>query len=204
MVCAFTFIWSADLSAQRDKGSSDDVGSYFEEKGNFKSKLWYGGGFNLGFNSNGVVSVFNIGASPMVGYKIIEPFSIGPRVSTQITNYRGFSSNFSDDRIYKVTPVSYSFGAFARYKVFPLVFAHVEYEYERIRFPDFQNGGLVVNNGEVVTFFQDLNNFYLGAGYNSAGGSGFGYEILVLYNVLEPSNSINFPISFRFGFTYNY
>jgi hypothetical protein len=48
------FIVSATpLQAQKSKGKrSSGVSEYLEDKGNFASKLWYGGGFNLGFSGN--------------------------------------------------------------------------------------------------------------------------------------------------------
>lgn len=50
-----------------------------------KDYLWYGGFFGLGLGGGGFSSVFSINLSPMVGYKILPPFSIGPRVGITYT-----------------------------------------------------------------------------------------------------------------------
>ena len=140
----------------------------------FASNLWYGGGVNLGFSGNNFESIFQLGVSPMVGYKIFEEFSIGPRVGIQYIHYRTDLGG----RVETANPISWSTGVFSRYKFFPTIFGHVEYEFE---------------NAAVFT---------IGAGYNSGGE--WGYEILVLYNTLQPENDINPPFSFRFGFTRNF
>lgn len=45
------------------------------------TKIWYGGGLNLGFSGQSGLNVLQLGASPMVGYKILPRWSVGPRVS---------------------------------------------------------------------------------------------------------------------------
>lgn len=159
----------------------------------FASQLWYGGNVGLGFSSNSFQSLFQIGVSPMVGYKIFEQFSIGPRVSLFYSHYR---YNFGGGDVQTANPLTWTVGAFARYKLFRTIFAHAEYEFENS--PVFTLGG----NGDLEVLRDQRTNTYLGAGYNS--GERFGYEIMVLYNLSVAENSIESPFDIRFGFTYNF
>ncbi|MDX1940580.1 MAG: hypothetical protein SFU99_08510 [Saprospiraceae bacterium] len=157
----------------------------------FASRLWYGGGLALGFSSSGNESLFQLGLSPMVGYKIFEPFSIGPRVNLLYSHYR---INFSGD-VEKADAVSWSAGVFSRYKIIRNIFAHIEYEFDNAAVFSYGLDGL-------ETLRRERSNFYVGGGYNSGGT--WGYEILLLYNTLQPENDINPPFSFRIGFTHNF
>lgn len=164
-----------------------------KEKSSFTSQLWYGGNIGLGFSSTSFQSLFQIGISPMVGYKITPQFSIGPRVSIFYSHYR---YNFGGGDVQTANPITWTAGAFARYKIFRTIFAHAEYEFENS--PVFAQG----SNGDLQVLREQRTNTYLGAGYNS--GERFGYEILVLYNLSLAENSIESPFDIRFGFTYNF
>jgi hypothetical protein len=54
----------------------------------FVSNLWYGGGLLLGFNGINNASIFSLGVSPMVGYKITPAISVGPRVEFILSSYK--------------------------------------------------------------------------------------------------------------------
>ncbi|MEM9920359.1 MAG: hypothetical protein AAF990_19840 [Bacteroidota bacterium] len=193
----------ADAQRRSSKRSSKND-EYFDESGSLKNKLWYGGGFNLGFSGGNNINIFNIGISPMVGYKIIETVSVGPRVGLQYSFIKGFGT---DNQTYRFQPISYSVGLFGRFKAFQNLFAHVEYEFEsaEVFFTTVNARGtvLAVRNGEVLKQRENRDNFYIGGGYNSGNGL-FGYEILILYNVMESDDNINLPLDFRFGFTWNF
>ena len=173
-----------------------DVDQYFDESGGFKHRLWYGGGFNLGFSGNGFRNQFNLGISPMVGYKIIENLSVGPRVSISYFNIR---QDNGGGQIVKDNFVIYSFGAFTRYKVFNTFFAHVEYE--NMRYPD-QAVWEYDSQCQRVGFLRSEDNFYAGLGYNSGGI--FAYEFYALYNFNANDCTTDFPIEIRAGFTYKF
>jgi len=85
----------------------------------FISRLWFGGGVNIGFGGFNGYSSFNFGISPMVGYKIIGPLSAGPRVAYDFNSLkqRGYKS---------VTLNSFDFGAFVRCRVFRGLFVQGE------------------------------------------------------------------------------
>ena len=107
---------------------SKKADDYFDESGGFKHRLWYGGNFNLGFSGGQGQSVFVIGVTPMVGYKIIGGLSAGPRLGVTYTSYKGF-----DSRGYATSLglTEFSAGPFVRYKLFKNFFVQGEQEFLR-------------------------------------------------------------------------
>ncbi len=190
----------AYAQSRKKKKKSSKTDEYFDESG-FANKLWYGGGFVLGFAGSGETNQFAIGVTPMVGYKLVDDIiSVGPRAGITYTAIKGRGS---DGAIHKVNSTSYLLGAFTRIKALPNFFAQFEYEYENTKatFVD-QFGLLAVQNGEVLTAREARDNVYLGIGYTSGGL--WGYEILLLYNLNEADDTINLPIDLRFGITYKF
>lgn len=190
LMLLFTFVLGIS-TADAQRRSSDSTEEYFDESGGFKHKLWYGGGFNFNFSpiptSLGNVNTMQFGVSPMVGYKVTDFLSVGPRVSV---DYLEIFLEGTNPRY-----LLWSIGPFVRAKFSETIFAHVEYELQGVsELNDASSIFLLNNNGE---------NFYIGAGYQSSGGGLFGYEILALYNLLE-DNEANLPITFRIGFNYNF
>ncbi|MBX2816390.1 MAG: hypothetical protein KTR24_10340 [Saprospiraceae bacterium] len=159
----------------------------------FTSNLWYGGSAGLGFQSFNSESTFLIALYPMVGYKFTEQLSVGPRIGVAYQHIRtiGF-----DGRVYKFNPIELSGGIFARYKPFYNFFAHFEYEVanDKVAVSGF-------SGPPVIETFTE-NNFYIGAGYTSGGR--ISSEIYILYNVLEESNTLQPPWTFRAGLSYNF
>ena len=201
LIGALMLCFNVESSAQygygkkKKKKKTEKNDEYFDESGGFAHKLWYGGGFNLNFSGNSFQSLFQIGISPMVGYKIAEPFSIGPRVAVQ---YNYLRVNNGGGQILKSSPITWSAGAFARYKVFQNFFGHLEFEYQNAVI----NYAFVPNGLEPIRRTQ--NNYFLGGGYNSGNGI-LGYEIYLLYNVNLPETNLDqSPIVLRFGITYNF
>jgi hypothetical protein len=151
--------------------------------------LWFGGGFNLGFSGNQFESLFGIGISPMVGYKITPDFSVGPRIvySYQYYAFQDFSTK------QKFNLHSFGIGPFARFKIFNAIFLHGEYLIESRQFA-FRSGPNFDKATEII------DSFYLGLGYNTGGT-----ELLLLYNFLNNNRQfLSSPFDFRFGFTYNF
>ncbi len=204
LLLLFAFVISlAPAEAQSRKKRSNKNDEYFDESGGFAHRLWYGGGFALGFSGNSDFSVFNFGLSPMVGYKIVENVSAGPRIAFNYSFMKGYAT---DGRIHKVQPFSYSVATFARFKFLRSLFAHVEIEFESRESPLVTNGStlfvLDTDTNKIATVREGRENFYVGLGYTS--GSIWGYEILVLYNTTEPDDSLNLPFDIRFAITYNF
>lgn len=115
-----------------------------------------------------------------------------PRVSFFYSHYR---YNFGGGDVQTANPITWTAGAFARYKIIRTIFAHAEYEFANSPVFDF-------STGELKVLREQRTNTYIGAGYNS--GERFGYEILLLYNLAEPDNSVESPFRIRIGFTYNF
>ena len=170
------------------------VDNYFDESGDFKHRLWYGGNFGLGFNGYNGSSRFNISVTPMVGYKISKMFSVGPIVGIGYANEKYQTSQTSSIGF---NLVDYSIGAFGRAKIFKNFFLHVEESYASRQYAQFDN------SGNPAPYRINRSSTYAGAGYNSGGG-GFGYEILLLYNFDAANDPYLSSFEPRFGFTYNF
>lgn len=153
-------------------------------------RIWWGGGFALGFSSFNSITTIQLGLSPMVGYKFTDRLSAGPRVSALMSYFS--ARTFTGPRDNKFAP-TWAGGIFSRYKLISSLFAHAEYELENRAFVVQDISGLVVNRN-------NFNNIYVGGGYNSNGG-----EILILYNLNTVSGfQRTSPFVFRFGFTKNF
>ena len=174
---------------------------YFDESGGFKHRLWYGGNFNLGLSGANGSSLFAIGITPMVGYKIIGGLSAGPRIGV---NYTNIKSTDTRNQISSVGLTDFSLGAFTRYKAFQNFFLHAEYEYQsqQTAFGDSYDRIQLDADGKPIKQRNGRTNYYGGIGYNS--GEIIGYEIMALYNFNLPKNSFEQPFSIRFGFTYKF
>jgi len=177
----------------------------FDESGGFKHRLWYGGGFNLGFNQGNSSSSFQFGLSPMVGYKITDKFSVGPRLSIDYIYFKGTTVDFT---VKKTNLINYSIGAFTRYKIFQGIFAHLEYDFESFNQIGYDiNTGLIAldANNNIYKERTSRSNFLPGLGYNSGGL--FSMDLMVLYNYQngQDTNNANLlPFDFRLGFTYKF
>jgi len=186
---------TAQSSRNRDSQKKNDKKE--KESSSLKERLWYGGGFSLNFYGYNGGNVFTVGVAPMVGYKIIEQVSVGPRVSFIYSSlkYPGYKAlGLTDTEV----------GAFVRARVFRGFFVQAEIANQWTQEPD--NDRAPVNNRIFKESFQRINQ-YLGAGYNFGNGEGgVGSEIGIYYN-LAVANDINGyanPLGFRLGFTWNF
>ena len=177
---------------------SKKADDYFDESGGFKHRLWYGGNFNLNFSGSQGQSVFVIGVTPMVGYKIIGGLSAGPRFGVTYTSYKGFDSNNS---AISLGLTEFSAGPFVRYKLFKNFFVQGEQEFLR-SYQEDANGNILLGS-DSKPIRQGRQNTYGGVGYTSGGGL-IGYEISLMYNFTLPTNSFKQPFDIRFGFNYNF
>lgn len=162
----------------------------------FKSHLWYGGGVNLGFGSFNGSSSFGFGLSPMVGYKIIEQISVGPRVNVNFTSFK--QQGFQVLNLFNT-----EVGTFIRGRVFRGLFIQGELANEWVQEPaDYLSGPNTIAKYKYQRFNQ-----YLGGGYNFGGGTGgFGSEIGVFYNfgIADDLFAFQSPWDYRFSFTYRF
>lgn len=212
------FILSAGLTeanaqSRKSRGKSK-VDRAFDNDGNFIDKLWFGGMLTPSFNGNGEVNQFAVGFAPMVGYKITDKLSIGPRINLNYTHIRGTGFDGFNLETFRANLLSNSFAVFGRYKILPAIFAHVEFENQTLEnyyVSQIQTIGgfftqvarLDPSSKELLTEKTKRNNGYVGLGYTTTGGL-LNSEISVLYNFLEDPNSIRLPFEFRFGLNYNF
>lgn len=197
LAVAILLLGSQQLSAQRrdrererDREQPVERAEVTETGSGLKSKLWYGGGVNIGFGGYNGFSSFNFGISPMVGYKLIGQLSAGPRIAYDFTSLkqRGYKS---------LSLNSFDAGIFVRYRVFRGLFLQGELSNQWFQDLDYFSGEKY--NDQRV-------NQRLGAGWNFGEPGGGGSEISVLYN-FKVANDINTylnPIEYRFGFTWKF
>lgn len=200
-VFAALLLVNLNLNAQ-----SKNVDSAFDQ-GGFFDQLWYGGNVILGYSGGAGDSYFQFGVTPMVGYKVSDNFSVGPRLGFTYTNIKGDALNENGEFSTRAANLTeYTGGIFARYKIFNLFFIHAEGEYRSLELPFTRNGLLAYDSreGKVLTARETEFNPIIGAGYNSSGSGLWGYEILVLYRTNIPENDPRSPFDIRVGFTYNF
>jgi hypothetical protein len=144
-------------------------------------KVYFGGGFGLSIGTD----VTSISASPLVGYRITDPFSVGMQVTYQYVNNKNYDLAFNN---YGVAP-------FARFQV-DKYFAHAEFEHLNFEYAT----GFLTPDGDFETARDGYNSLWLGGGYTEGG-----FFILALYNVLydetdqfQPYAS---PFTVRAGFS---
>jgi len=176
-----------------DYYNTDNDRSRFDERGDdFGSNLWYGAGAQLGFSGGNNSSFFQIGLSPIIGYKLNNFLSVGPRGSFAYNSFR-FATNVGDVRENFVT---WSAGAFARARVIGQFFAHAEYSLVNERLQNFQTGEL-----EGITRAIP----FMGGGISQGGGPGAaGFEILILFRLSGTDRIGDSPFEFRSGINFNF
>ncbi len=194
-----------DADAQRKrKKRKGDVDEYFDDKGNFAQRLWYGADISLRFQQTSLGgapgNVFFGGFSPMAGYKITNEFSVGPRIEF---NYQGARYNIGGPDDLKYNSTNLGLGIFARYKFLETFFVHLEYQRLGEEEPLVQNNQLVVENNALVTqrFWDD--HTYVGGGYHSSFGV-VGFQVTILWDTSQAFDSNNIPIVYRAGLNYKF
>lgn len=198
LVAVLMISFTHDADAQR---RSREVDEYFDDRGSFTDRLWYGADFTLNFFSVPNGTAFNAGIAPMVGYKITDALSFGPRVEIL---YRGERYNVGTGSDLKFNSTNFGVGAFTRLKVFNQYFLHAEYQALNN-----ETGNLVQdftnppNNVSIVTNRNWEDRFFLGGGYGVSGG-GVGFQVSILWNLLQEFTSQNIPLYYRMGINYKF
>jgi len=152
-----------------------------QPKNDFKSHLYFGGGFGLQFGYMTLIEV-----SPLVGYNVTPKFSIGISPTYKYYKYNDYYGQNLDLK----TNV-WGGSIFSRYYLFENIFAHVEYE------------SLLYNSqtpGYPETK-QQFNSFFVGGGYNQRIGGNSGMYILVLWNLNDTPDSPYINPVIRVGFS---
>ncbi len=192
------FILSANTSfaqnAKSKKLKEKETKEYFDESGGFKHRLWYGihfAGNIFQFTSDR----FRIAPIVSVGYKATDRFSVG-LVGKMDYSYERLYTTSGKRIVFSST--DFGGGAFARFKFVENIFGHAELEATKFQFA---TGVDIAGNIIKQTLVQQ--HCYLGGGYRS-GMNNWGYEIMLLYNVLDKPTSVRFPIDIRIGFSYKF
>ncbi|MBC6992668.1 hypothetical protein QWY85_02690 [Neolewinella lacunae] len=200
VLCAVALPLSAQTTEEReaqrdlDYYNQDRNGQVSDNGGSFGGQLWYGAGAQLGFFSNNFESIFQIGLSPIVGYKINNIFSVGPRGSFAYNAYRQTLGGGVPD--FKAKYWTWSAGAFARAKIGFTFFAHAEYSLLS-EVNSFDINGDPLRSTRAIPF--------LGGGISQGGGPGLtGFEILILFRLTQADRIGDSPYQFRTGINYNF
>lgn len=162
----------------------------YRSGGGGMDKWYFGGGFGLSIGTDHT----SVSASPLVGYKITDPFSVG----TSFT-YQYVSTNTSFG---KASYSNYGIAPFTRFQI-DEYFAHAEFEYLNY---EYATG--VDSEGNLTTERDGYNALWLGGGYQENVGRNAGFFLLALYNVLYDPNELPqpyaSPLSIRAGFAFGF
>lgn len=134
-----------------------------KQKSSFASKLYYGGTIGLSFGSYTRVGIY-----PLVGYKLTPKLSVGVKFAYE------YISNSSNNETY--TSSNYGGSLFARYRIIPPLYVHVEYAQMSYEF--YNNDGR-----EWVPFL------LAGAGYSKSIGGKAWVNVEVLFDLLQDEKS---------------
>jgi hypothetical protein len=151
------------------------------QKGNFTSRLFFGGGFGLQFGSVTLIEL-----SPLVGYKVTPKFSFGVSPTYKYYKYNDYYGPSND-----LSTNVWGGSIFARYSIFQNVFAHVEYE-------TLYYNTKVSGNPE---YMQQYNSFFVGGGYNQQIGQNSAMYFLLLWNLNDTPDSPYINPVIRIGFS---
>lgn len=184
-----------------------EVMQAFESPG-IMDDLWFGGNLLLNFSGNGNYNIFQLGVTPMVGYKLSDHFSVGPRLGVIYQNIRGEAiDQFTGEiRNENANLTEYVFGFFGRAKFFQTFFLHLEAEYRNTEYVLAQSGRLIYlpDEDKVWTIRESDFSPIAGLGYNSSIGSLWGYEMMIFYRFNIADDDPRSPFDLRFGVTYNF
>jgi len=130
-------------------------------------KVYFGGGFGLNFSSE----YTNLSASPLVGYRVTDQFSVGVSVTYQYIKIKSIDQSFN----------STGGSLFTRFLFTDEIFAHAEFE--RLNYDQI----VVFTNGDFTETRKANNALLLGGGYRQPMGRNASFSVLGLYDVLWKS-----------------
>jgi hypothetical protein len=129
-------------------------------------RIYFGGNVGLTFGSYTRVALY-----PYVAYKFTPKFSGGVKVLYEYVKDNRYVSAYESS--------NYGGSFFTRYRVFPQLYLHAEYEMVNYQLYDF--------NGEKVREWVPF--LYLGGGYSQNIGGNAWLNVQVLFDVLQDSRS---------------
>lgn len=159
------------------------------------SKYFIYTGLGLGYSSVYGFSNFNFSASPALGYRVNDRFSIGPGISYSYNYYGSDNGNGTSS---SVNTSSFGVKAFAQFMVVDQFFVHAEYEYTRAELLGFDQ-----YNRYVGILRRNVQTPLAGVGYRSQISNRAAADIVLLYNFQDNYNSIYPNPVLRFNFLFN-
>jgi hypothetical protein len=171
---AFLFILTLCISttafAQFNKSNRPPKGSNSAAGLPLKERVYFGGGggFNTGTNTNGLKYTY-ISVSPLIGYRVTLPWSVGLQVIYQNVNYPQLGARYNQ----------YGFAPFTQYR-FGQIFAYGEYQ--MISAP--------IVNTDQRSWYSRLP---LGLGFTQPIGPRAAINVMAAYDVLWPSQQRTSP-----------
>ncbi|GEO03693.1 hypothetical protein AAE02nite_13570 [Adhaeribacter aerolatus] len=155
------------------------------ERPSIREKLFIGGSGDLGFSSNSYYgNFFNIGASPILGYRITKRFALGPGIVYNYYNLGGRS--FSD----------YGAKAFTQVILYKAFFLHAEHQI--LNTQGYDSSGRITPDSR-----QNIQSTLAGAGYRQMASDRFGFDLYLLFNIANSNGVRNSRPILRAGFIYN-
>lgn len=159
----------------------------YVEKPSVLEKMFVGGSGDLGFSrSTFYGSIFNIGASPLLGYRINKIVAVGPGL---VYNYFNLGGNsFSD----------YGAKVFTQIMIYRSFFGHAEHQILNAKGYDVDARGQIVKE-----YRNTIQSTLAGAGYRQMASDRFGMDLYLLFNVANSNGVTNSRPIFRAGIIYN-
>ena len=199
------FTTSADAQygrkKKKKKKKTEKTDDYFDDRGTFKDRLWYGADLAIRFSPIQQGNLFQGGIAPMVGYKVTDNLSVGPRFDLLYSGYR-FNTGTATDL--KFNGTDFGIGAFSRLKILQAYFIQLEYQSLSSAIPAYNEfGQLIVNDNKIESDRIRENHYYVGGGYSSSMGL-VGIQVSLLWDLSQEFTSTNIPISYRFGINYKF
>ena len=158
----FTIAFVALLLPNVIAQDSTSVAPTSKQNNKFTDQLYFGGSVGLSFGS-----YTQIGLYPLIGYKLTPKLSTGLKFTYQYISDSRYATSY--------TTSNYGGSVFARYRIIPLIYAHVEYETINYEFYD--------SSREWVPFL------FVGGGLTKRMGGNSWLIAQVLFDVLQNSNS---------------
>ena len=193
----------ATTSSATSKSKPNSNNKYFDESGDFASHLQYALHFSpgLSFSSNN----FNFRLDPSVGYKINKWASAG------LTGGLNYAYVRASDGVSSASSnlLSTSIGVYGRVlpiQSFPL-YIHVDVKSATYKRALEDGSGYFIdpdNRNHLLSESQTKPEVNVGLGYRTGSGQPWGFELLLLYNVVNNNTYYTGPFDFKVGATYNF
>ncbi len=190
-------------SSSSSKSKPNSNSKYFDESGDFASHLQYALHFTPGLNFSS--NYFNFRLDPSVGYKINKWASAGLTGGLNYTYVRASDgvTNASSNLL------STSIGVYGRVmpiQSFPL-YIHLDVKSATYKRAQQDASGYYLdpdNPSHLLSESQTKPEVNVGLAYRTGAGQPWGFELLLLYNVVNNNTYYTGPFDFKIGATYNF